>query len=347
MNIKLLTFHKANNYGALLQCYALSAILRDWGHNIEIINITHELNSKRLLDHIKSTLDLQQMGKFRRNHLPIQTPKYNNFDELKENPPIAECYIVGSDQVWNPQITRELFGVYFFNFLPKEVKKIAYAASFGIREWNYPELQTKISDLLSRFTAIGIRENDGIELCQSIFGITATKTLDPTLLMDNYDNILSKEKCILKNTLVTYFFEKGDDHFLKLRSFSKRIGLKPISLNDQRYHPGIRSIPFASVKQWLSYIKNSDLVLTNSFHCMVFAIIFKRPFIVIPSDISRMSRIMNLLEDLDLKERYFESFEDLFSSSKWLNSIDYAKVFQILEIHKLKSIKFLHDSISM
>lgn len=346
MEIKILTFHKANNYGALLQCYALSKILSGWENNVELINIDFHKKPANFRNKIKLMLDLQRMNQFRKNQLPQQTVLYKKEDELINNLPTADCYIVGSDQVWNPQLTKEFCSLFFFSFLPHNAKRIAFAASFGINEWIYPDMQLKIKDLLSKFSFIGIRENDGVRICDQTFGVNATKTLDPTLLVDSYSDLFKPRRNTKKMTLLSYYFNKSNSYYKNLRSFAKELQLQPLSLNDQKYHAGIKSIPFVSVSRWLAEINSASFVLTNSFHCMVFAIIFKKPFVVVPANPSRMSRITNFLEDLGLENRYFESMEKLIDKYDKEVQINYVEVFEKLEKLKFDSLKFLRNSIA-
>ncbi|MBI9034687.1 MAG: polysaccharide pyruvyl transferase family protein [Bacteroidales bacterium] len=347
LDIKLLTFHKANNYGALLQCYALSKVLKDRGHNVELINVNHHHNSGSFFKRLKNNLDLQKMENFRKLHLPAQTHEYVDVNDLSQNYPIADCYIVGSDQVWNPQITANRAELYFFNFLPKNAIKIAYSASFGIKEWEYKDLTESVTRYLQSFNAIGVRESDGVNICKKTFGVDAIKTLDPTLLLNDYNELIGTKTDKHKKTLVSYCFGKDEGFYTDLKLFSKKTGFKPVSLNDNKYHKGIKSIPFPSVKKWLLSLKTSSFVLTNSFHCMVFAILCKKPFVVLPANPTRISRMLNLLDDLGLKDRFFESYAELHESNRWRNEIDYDEVFLKLEKLKKSSFDFLDASIDL
>jgi polysaccharide pyruvyl transferase WcaK-like protein len=344
-NIKLLTFHKANNYGALLQCYALSKVLKDRGHNVELININHHISSDNFKKRVKDSLDLQKMKKFRMEHLPIQTQEYIDVQTLYDAYLNADCYIVGSDQVWNPQITGSRAEIYFFDFLPEKAKKIAYAASFGISEWEHSKLTNSVKKCLNSFYAIGVREIDGINICKNTFGVDAVKTIDPTLLLDNYNELMGSKRNKQEKTLVSYFFEKNLDFYKDLKMFASKAGLVAVSLNDNKYHKGIKSIPVPSVKKWLLSLDSSSFVITNSFHSMVFAIIFRKPFVVLPANPTRVSRMLNLLEDLGLKDRYFESFDELLATDRWKNEIDYVAVFFKLDKLKKSSLDFLDTNI--
>ena len=184
MKISILTFSKESNFGANLQCYALCKVLQGMGHQVDIIDIQLP---KIKFSWYTTLLQIPQdilFFLFRKKHLNYFTKKYKTADQLQKGQHKSDLYIVGSDQVWNPDITKRLAPlVYFFSFLPDDVRRISYAASFGKESWQSPTLTDKVKMLLHKFNAVGVREQTGVSICKDTFGIDARLVADPTLLL--------------------------------------------------------------------------------------------------------------------------------------------------------------------
>ena len=189
MKIIILTFSKVNNYGANLQCYALAKVLQNLGHDVEILDYQLKRSFvKNPIYNIFSYFQSKKFERFREKNLPPFTRHFIDYDDLKKNYPQADCYIVGSDQVWNPNITKNAnVMAYFFEFLPKKIKKISYAASFGIEEKDAFNNYSNIGDLLRSFDSIGVREHTGVNLCKVLSGCDASLNVDPTILYGSFD----------------------------------------------------------------------------------------------------------------------------------------------------------------
>ena len=127
----------------------------------------------------------------------------------------------------------------------------------------------------------------------------------------------------LQNAMVCYIFGKDQLILNQVRKIAETKKLKSILLNDMRLRKGIKSVPFPTVSNWLSYLSASDLVLTDSFHCMVFAILFKKNFIAIPANLKRVDRMLSLLNDLGLESRFFSNITEVLNSEVLNENIDY------------------------
>lgn len=342
MKINILTFHYANNYGAVLQCYALSKTLISAGHNVEIMNF---VPVKKEATPIKSKLRMffldRAFNVFRENELTVQSNVFSDAENLTNNYPSADLYIVGSDQVWNPQITKNNMFLYFFSFLKNE-KRIAYAASFGVDSWNWET--NEIKNYLTKFSNIGIREKAGVVLCKDNFDLDSVKVIDPTLLLDSYDDLLKNQKS-LNVGVATYKFHKDNNWYKFLNQFSLLSGLKVSHINDNKLFKDGQSFYFCSVNKWLNILKCSNLVITDSYHCMVFAIIFEKQFIALPAHPGRVSRMLSLLIDLGLSDRFFNNYEDVLINYDSLKVIDYDLVKSKIDDLKKVSLEFLFTSI--
>jgi hypothetical protein len=254
--------------------------------------------------------------------------------------------VVGSDQVWNTDITGEKATDYFLNFLPDKIKRIAYAASFGNTAWDNKKIENDVDSCLKKFSAISVREKTGISICSDVFKVSSQLALDPTLLLDNYDEFIANDE---KNEgkLVSFLFAKKKNsgvHDL-IRFISKKINKRPLMMAERRFHRGISNIPWVTVEQWVSYVANSSFVITDSFHCTVFAILHKKQFIVIPANIKRVGRILHLLESLGLTGRYYPDVQSVYEADAWLKPIDYQEVSKKLLDLRNDSMEFLKNSL--
>lgn len=355
MNIALLTIWHIGNYGAELQTYCTIETLKKMGHRVrairydlkEVDNSTTPAIKQFIYDlfaflmpaSIKSYL-------FWRNYIP-STIHYHDIQELYNNPPIADAYIVGSDQVWNPDITRESAPIYFLNFGGKEIRRISYASSFGNSEWKGSKEVTDIAKKqLNSFFAISTRESTGVEILKKEFGLTAKCVLDPTLLLDNYKQITGNIKG--KNTLLYYPLSNNSEVFSFCEELSKELRLKFKLANRRQYIYKTMLWNKPSVKQWLRNIGEAKFVITPSFHGLTTSLKLHRNFAILitePLIIKRSSRIKDLLNVLNLSNRLFTSIDDLRNSRIWEQNIDYVAVDKILDSLREESLVFLKDSL--
>ena len=350
LKIGILTFWWSNdNYGQLLQCYALQKYLRDAGHDAFLIRydssndyvktpfflrcfkalnpvllcrffvykIQHKINSRKILE--ESKLNDRHFDDFRSKYIVQSECVYTSYNQLKENPPEADVYIVGSDQVWNfyehrLNQCRNLVHAYFLDFGSKQTKRISYAASWGKTE--LPEDFIKeISPLLKNFDYVSVREKSGIDLCRKCGYENAEFRCDPTLLLtsDNY-RLLYKENETLEDTykrknpyLFLYMLNNTCDFDIqKVYDFAARKNLEVVYVTGNSKFDRYKKT-FATIPQWLSLIDNAEYVVTNSFHCCVFSLIFAKNFAAVPltkTMAGMNSRIETLCEIFGIKPRW-------------------------------------------
>jgi hypothetical protein len=335
MEIGIITFHNASNYGAVLQCYALSEILIQKGYNVELINLPLHKKAKGIRPKIKKKVASIAFKTFRNNSLP----KSIGLEKQKD------LYFFGSDQIWNLDITKSNFRLYFGSWVKKDIPKIAYAASFGNSKWKETEYSNEVKTLLNSFSSIGVRESSGVAICKEEFGIKSNKVLDPTMILNAYDGVFKKRN--IKNAMVCYIFGKDQYKIDEIRKIANNKCLNPVLLNDMRLRKQIKSIPFPSVSKWLSYLNTSELIITDSFHCMVFAILFKKNFIAIPAIPERVDRMLSLLGDLGLESRFFKNIKEVSKSKILDENIDYKMVDDKLEKLRKESFSFIEKSLKM
>ena len=365
--VGILNFHYSDrNYGAVLQAAALENILQEMDYDAEHIdfipinNNTNKLNSvkrkvgnmlrfvglkKKVLIHedIKNSVVFEI---FRDNWITRTEQTFRSSEDLKAIKDKFISVIVGSDQVWRPHYTKDNSLIYFLSFLSPKTKRISYAASFGVDTWDEPNnLTEKIRKELSLFDAISVRESSGVKLCSELFSIQAEHVLDPTLLVN--------EEFFNKIIGSTYTKEPSDMVYYKLDIDSGFIdGVKKIAVTNNYSYENIfykrsgNTFSYTSVPEWLLKIKNSKLVITDSFHCVCFSIIFNKPFIYYPNESRGVTRIKSLLEMLGLEDRMCLTNDMLMEPSFVNNTIDYDDVHSKLKLYRQHSLTFLKEALS-
>lgn len=346
-NVLILTFSKVYNRGANLQCFALMNVIQKLGFNVSFLDIQLPKSKMNFKGFFFEIINNFLASRFRKKVGFKYTRQYNSFQELQINPPKSDYYIVGSDQVWNPEITNYLDPrVYFFCFLPFDSKKFAYAASFGLDYWVKTNYDNEILDSLKTFASIGVREKSGIDICRNIFSIENVEhVLDPSLLLSKEELLLliKKQKKSKKNLIFSYLLYEDQDIIKILDVITK-------NLNSNNDNKGISRLlkKIYGVSSWLFKIYNSDFVITNSFHCMAMSIVLHKKFIVIPTFPNREERMLSLLKILGLENRFIPNLIAAESSINILREeIDYLRVDKILEIEKEKSFNFIKTQFSL
>lgn len=354
MKVGILTFHWANNYGAVLQAYALLSKLKELGHDAYIIDrrmiykgILRKLYHKFSYEHFFSW---RKFWKYTDTFLKPKTRAYMSHDDLVTNfkNENFDAVIVGSDQVWR----WKLIGLnYFLDFITgHKTKRYSYAASFGLDEWHGTEDDRKtISELLKQFNRISVREETGVKICQDTFKVDAKLVLDPTLLhtAEFYEQTLLKNyKCQPSGKVVSYILGKNKKpQVVEIANWAKSINLKhnelfwttiehPSLIGKSTFH-----LTHVTPIEWLNEIRNAEYVITNSFHATVFSIIFKKQFVVLTHTEGGNNRIETLLSCLNINNR---STSELQRFNEILDEkIDYAIVYSSLEKLKKSSIEYL------
>ncbi len=263
-----------------------------------------------------------------------------------------EMFLVGSDQVWRAKYCS--VEDYFFHFLMSDPRpRVSYAASFGVDpKLEYSSKQLKEAGMsLKKFSAISVRERNGVEILEQQFDLSAVQVLDPTLLWTSefYDGILSKYPSSSSKAFILSLFldetvltEKISESFSleKSKKLVKFYTREPKNLFEFFSEPDTFTLP--SPAEWLSAIKNAEFVLTDSFHATVFCIIYRVDFLVIPNESRGPDRLKSLLSDLGLSERILDN-GFIPGISNW--DIDWDDVEKKLKPKRLESWNFLKNSL--
>lgn len=373
IKVGILTVPFNNNYGGYLQAFALVTVLKKFDIQSIVINRRH--NKHSLLDKMKLLLraiiintftnkkcpylyvsekDIKNKGKKMIRCLsnigfPISKPiysskelrkyiSYNNFDVL----------IVGSDQVWRPEYVPNIED-YYFSFIDDKTPKIAYAASFGVENPDYNNIQRTICKKnIESFNSIGLRETSGINIIRN-FGwnpqCPVKIVLDPTLLLTSEDYI----RIIMRNhqhwndnkEIVGYILDYGDFEDSICNAISKMNNKKVCHIIDP-YMWKDKKYVMPSIEYWLCCINNASLVVTDSFHGTVFSILFNTPFCVLVNEKRGYDRILTLLQHFCLEDRIITNKDNLQNINC---SINWKEVNNRKTVLSNISTQFLIDSI--
>ena len=365
--ICILTQPLWHNYGCLLQAYALQKCLKAMNYEVVTDEYPRRFLSffDKLKDKSKRMVAYHILGRKSVNPNPFY-PNEKSWKEICKNTsrfvreridtvdffngqtfPSKEMinrfdtFIIGSDQVWRDSYGR--VESYFGDFLKTENKKIfSYAASFGLNTWQFDRERTeKLRVLAKRFRSISVREKDAIELCRDNLNIEANWVLDPTMLLSKNDYIsLFKDNFQEKSEgdLMTYILDSSEEkiRLIKLIETEKKLNSFTVMAKETETFPAI--------EKWLKGFYDAKFVLTDSFHGMVFSIIFEKPFLVILNKQRGATRFLSLLSSLGLENRLIESVED-FNIDLLNKDIDYETIRKKLFVLVDKSKEFLIDSL--
>lgn len=386
MKIGIITQPLHTNYGGLLQNYAMQQVLVRLGHEVHTINRDDlpEIYTAKLYDILKvyikhiikrcigrnSSLqgyhlwgitytDYIKIRIFCKDFVENNIKTTELFKTQKELQEIIEKYkfngyVVGSDQVWRPIYSPNIYND-FLDFCKekKDVKRLAYAASFGVDEWEFNEEQTKESSELAKlFNAISVREESGLKLCKDYLGVEATHVLDPTLLLEKEDYIRLAEQNAEKESegnLFCYILDSNKsiekaindiEHKVSLKSFQVKARKK---MSQHEKDDNIEDYIVPSPTKWIRAFMDAKMVFTDSFHGCVFSIIFNKPFWVIGNKERGNARFDSLLKLFNLEERRITL--DEINSTDLTASIDWDHVDTIKKEWQKKSIAFIKENL--
>lgn len=380
MEILILTQPLHTNYGGLLQAYALQQILKGMGHDVvtDRLGVVRKLplwnRALRFLYHAVQFCILKNYRYYPYRYLfvsfdkeskakrsiSINTDRFVNthidtIDLLtRSNESVIDAVrqfdaiVVGSDQVW--RATMSDIPTYFLSFTKAiNVKRIAYAASFGTDDLNeYSKMDMKIaSESIKLFDAVSVREKSGVHLCRDYFKMDAVHVLDPTMLLskDDYLKLIEEEdKPCSENILLTYVLDRTQEKNDIIQRVGEALHLTSCENGAVKYfsnvvESNVSECIYPSVSRWVAGFRDAQFVVTDSFHGTVFSIIFNKPFVAILNSRRGSSRFISLLSVLGLENRLISTTNDLLEEH--LKPIDYTEVNKILNDWRYLSISFM------
>lgn len=366
MKIGILTYHKAHNYGAVLQAYASMIALNRLGHRAEMIDYTPKSVSKAyslfFLRHYRrntpkniiKTLAINTLT-FRRRALRrrgfdkfinknMVISKKNFGSKFPDTPKGYDAVYIGSDQVWKERIAADGYRYYWGDFVKAEGQKvIAYAPSMEVEKLS-EEQQRYCKEHLENFDYLSVRENELLELLQPLTDKPIHLVADPTLLLDahDYDQITEKTKIGQEYVLL---YQVGSFPIARevAEEISKITGLKIVEImSSVNLRKEKDRLDCASPSEFLGLIKNAKFIVTTSFHGTVFSTIFQKPFYAVGIT-GLTTRLSTLLGSLDIEDRLITKVSDI--DARRLYNIDYGKVNTNRKIMRAKSLEYLNKTL--
>lgn len=356
MKTGILTYHDTTNYGAVLQAYALQEKINNLGSECEIIDYKCEAitdrykiipltECKNIKQFIKSLLTnknnrilMKKFKEFNEKYQKLSSLEYNK-ETISQVNDLYDCFITGSDQVWNLELSNE-DTTYMLDFVTDMKKKKSYAASFGYKE--IPDKYVALSKkMLGDFETILVREEQGKSIIEKNLNRQAKVTIDPTLLLNKteWDKLIengNKEE----DYILLYIIAPNKEIINFAKRLAKKEKCKIIYLNHSYKDIfGVKNIKTASPEEFLKYVRNAKYVVTTSFHGVAFSVNFEKQFFYALSKENGNfnSRIENLVNILNLKERIIGKNLELYKN------INYDKVNYLLENERKNSIDSLKE----
>lgn len=363
-HISVITLHNVRNYGSALQTLATQEVFEMLGCKVDFINFVRDEQvsyKKRIKKWCKNYSPLKKMiygpllipsfikqdkifKSFLKRRIHLQDKQYTTPEDFKTLPITADIYCTGSDQTWNSGWNEGIIGAMFLDFVPDNVKKIAYAASFGKEKLDEDE-KDETRRLLKRYDAISVRERSGVDICKDLGINGAVNVLDPTIQLnrDFWLGIAGERK--IKEPYILVYQLKATAEFDRFaKEYAKRKKMKLVRFC-YRYYQMIRpgkSLMFPAIEDFASAIFYADTVITDSFHATAFSINMNTDFISIyPQEYS--SRIDSILKLTHLEERHLQSFDDFSLADA--PKIDFTETNRILEQEREKGWRFLRNAI--
>ncbi len=361
MKIGILTVPFNNNYGGFLQAFALKKVLQDMGHEVVFINRRRNKNKnyrviiKEALIKLGICKDrIKELGKyteqFQKEYLYPYTEEYYTKQELRKCLEYKfDAVVVGSDQVWRYKSAGDSIDDFFCNFLEStNIPHFSYAASMGTDEMEYPQDKIEVcTKLLKDFKAVSVREQSAADILKTYFDAEDVQVvIDPTLLLDKQvyiDLFKNRYEKPQKPYVFTYVLDEKEDLREAIDGFAYKRGLDIVNLRAQTGN--IKEIKVIEpVEKWLSALYYSDYVVTDSFHGVVFSLIFNKPFVVYGNMRTGISRLDYLLRLLGIRERLMSSCNELTGLLE--TSINWTMLNNRIDVKRASSLSFIKETLN-
>ncbi len=362
--ILVVTHKPGRNYGGIMQAYALQKSLSDAGYRVETGDAySRDFKIKTIYGRIKGYLvqkSFLPLGyqKFTKQFIReyIKTTTVSPLIWFDKNLTKHHAVITGSDQVWRRayvEIKR-----YFLDFVPDEITKLSFAASFGrddIDEYE-PELKQDVSALAKRFKALSVREKSGVDICRDDFDVDATWHLDPVFLLQSqdYSQLVDAAESRLKSNqggIFSYVLDKSDKNNQIIDKVSQILDEQAFDFMPEKHGTSFigslfdKSRRLLPVEQWLKGFRDSKFVITDSFHGTAFSIIFNKPFLAIGNRSRGLGRFISVLEAFGLADRMIDQPEEV-SAELVKQEIDWQTINDKITTERQRAETYLSDNLA-
>ena len=323
MKIKTITCHDVYNTGASLQAYALSAYLKKLGHEVEIIDykpdylkhyelwrvrnprfdrpILREIyNILKLPGRIRARLSKRKKAfdNFTKTYLPVTSKTFHTNEELKQGNISADVFFAGSDQIWNTIFRNGKDPAFYLDFVKEDAIRASYAASFATEDVA-EDYKSRITSWLSRMDYISVREKSAIDIIERLGIHGGQQVVDPVFLLDRqeWEQLIDKEP-VLEKYLFIYDFDNNEVMNNKALELSKKNGWKIYSVFPNAICD--KYLVDEGPLEFIRFIRDAEIILSNSFHATAFSIIFQKQFLVFERDEKINTRMRDILSSLEI-----------------------------------------------
>lgn len=356
-DVGILGWWYGKNYGSVMTYYALNRAVNRLGYNVLMVHEALGYNGYR----VKWPDDIFSMQFARR--VGYKHTKQVHYSELAALNDEVDTFIVGSDQLWNPNIGRSNDDL-FLDFVSESNKRIAFGTSFGNRDTKKfkPEFVEKHSRNLQNFDAISVREDYAVNIAKKVFGVNAVQVVDPVFLLpvNEYEELADRSQIKPDGDFLAVFFLDPDDEKKRIAlTIAAKLGLSKIVVipNPDKgleaakslfTEAGVEIQQTPSPESWLYAYQHSKYVVTDSFHGSAFAAIFQKPFSSIYNTKRGADRFVNLMRLLgfgeDRRVRENATKEDIFSNSNVSLELDYTQANELIRTQRDQSLQWLRDA---
>lgn len=350
-DVAILGLWWSSNYGSIMTYYSLYRLIESYGYRTVIIDRPGILPDDFLF--------ITDGRRFQREHFPV-TPVFQ-FDEIDKLNEYADCFVMGSDQVWNFGICEKYQGAFFLKFAEDSKKKLSYAASFGHPGFFAPpEVIEETKHLLERFDGISVRETGAVDIMKNTFGIEPQRVLDPMFTVDPkiFTELMEKSEAAKNGVkapyLCTYILDPTEEKREAISYVAKEKNLPMIHMLDgytEYFESNKRKLGLdgvvedLKVEDWLYYISHCDFLVTDSCHGASFAILFGKPFICIGNASRGLPRFESLAGIFHLENRFVYDADDVPGREDLLQDIDYREAHEILRKERKRSRKWIREKL--
>lgn len=358
MKVSIITLHKVRNYGSVLQALATQNMLGEYFDYVEIINYVREnvygTNAiKSMAAQFKGIKKIVTYGimvptylrwnkvfdGFIDKYLHVTNSMFISEKDFQINPPIADCFCVGSDQVWNSGWNHGIIPYLYLNFVPDNKLKFSFSSSFGKEQLDESEKE-QTREYISRFKYLSVREKSAVDILNELGIQGPVQLVDPTLLMTrDYWLSLASERLIKNDYILIYQLNRNPefDNYADNYAKYKKMKLVRICIRYDQFVKSGESILLPTVEEFLSLFNYASYIITDSFHATAFCINFNKQFIdIFPNEYS--TRLKSVLQWAGLEDRQLKSFDDFEIADK---QIKFDAINEKLNTERIKAHDFL------
>lgn len=378
MRIATVTLPLHTNYGGLLQAYALKAVLEAQGHSVTVLDLKEKMPAPKGMKapFIYAGRMFRRLLKggagpevFRERRYARELPALSantsvfvreyiaprmldSYSDVREGE--YDAFVTGSDQVWRPLYFHPVEDAFLAFTKGWDVRRVAYAASFGTDQLEYEYVQLKTcARLLEAFDGVSVREESAVRQCEEWLDCErAVQVLDPVMLLDASVYKKMADKAVnrpAKGHLVTYILDRSREKEAVIDFVRRVSGLEVYDasaypyINDRLL--GERTVP--PVEQWLAAFTDAEFVVTDSFHGCVLAILMHKRFIAVGNSHRGTARLKSLLDMFGLDMRLVHGIDPEDDGEYFLSDIDWENVETVLNAERNGSLAFLHTALGV